>query len=154
MEDVMFRNAIYVVTCALMLQPSVIPLQAADYATAEEAKALLVKAVAAVKDDKTKALDMFDTGDGGFKDRDLYVFCANISDGILTAHPTNKGKELRDIVGKKGSPFGQEIMDKADDTIREITYWWPRPNSDVPVEKTTFYTKAGDQVCGVGYYKS
>ena len=24
--------------------------------------------------------------------------------------------------------------------------------SDVPVEKTTFYTKAGDQICGVGYY--
>jgi hypothetical protein len=22
----------------------------------------------------------------------------------------------------------------------------------VPVEKTTFYTKAGDQICGVGYY--
>jgi len=45
-------------------------------------------------------------------------------------------------------------MDKADDTIREITCWWPRPNSDVCVEKTTFYTEAGDQICGVGYYKS
>ncbi len=150
----MFRNTVSVVTCAAILLSSAISAQAAEYGTAEEARALLIKAVAAVKDDKAKALDMFSTGDGGFKDRDLYVFCANISDGILTAHPTNKGKELRDIVGKKGSPFGQEIMNKADDTIRELTYWWPRPDLDVPVEKTTFYTKAGDQICGVGYYMS
>jgi hypothetical protein len=46
--------------------------------TAEEAKAMLVKAVAAVKTDKAKALDMFNKGEGGFKDRDLYVFCAPI----------------------------------------------------------------------------
>jgi len=149
----MFRSALYIVICAAILQSSAISALAAKYGTAEEAKNLLIKAVAAVKEDKTKALDMFNTGDDGFKDRDLYVFCANVSDGILTAHPTNKGKELRNIVGKKGSPFGQEIMDKADETIREITYWWPRPGSDVPVEKTTFYTKAGDQICGVGYYK-
>ena len=31
--------------------------------------------------------------------------------------------------------------------------WWPRPGSDKPLEKTTFYTKAGDQICAVGYYK-
>ena len=97
---------------------------------------------------------MFNTGEGGFRDRDLYVFCANASDGILTAHPTNKGKELRDIIGKKGDPFGEEIMEKATDgTIKEVTYWWPRPGSDEATEKTSFYTKAGDQICGIGYYK-
>jgi hypothetical protein len=42
--------------------------------TAVEARAMLTKAVAAVKEDKTKALDMFDKGGGGFRDRDLYVF--------------------------------------------------------------------------------
>jgi hypothetical protein len=31
----------------------------------------------AVKADKTKALDVFNKGGGGFNDRDLYVFCAN-----------------------------------------------------------------------------
>jgi hypothetical protein len=46
------------------------------YGTSEEAKAMLEKAVAAVKQDKAKALDMFNNGEGGFKDRDLYVFCA------------------------------------------------------------------------------
>jgi cache domain-containing protein len=101
-----------------------------------------------------QALEMFNKGEGGFKDRDLYVWCANASDGILTAHPTNKGKELRDIEGKEGAPFGQDIMKKAaEGTIKEVTYWWPRPGSDKPMEKTTFYTKAGDHICGVGYYK-
>ena len=126
----------------------------ADFGTAEEAKAMLEKAVAAVKENKAKALDMFNKGEGGFKDRDLYVFCANASDSILTAHPTMKGKQLRDILGKKGYPLGQEIMQKATEgTIGEVTYWWPRPGSDKPLAKTTFYTKAGDQICAVGYYK-
>ena len=41
--------------------------------------------MAAVKEDKVKALDMFNNGEDGFKDRDLYVWCANASDGIITA---------------------------------------------------------------------
>src|SRR5262245_48712605 len=65
----------------------------ADYGTAEEAKAMLERAVAAVKENKAKALDMFNKGEGGFKDRDLYVYCANASDGIFTAHPMLKGKQ-------------------------------------------------------------
>ena len=86
---------------------------AAQYGTADEARAMLDKAVAAVKQDKTKALDMFNKGEGGFKDRDLYVFCANASDGVITAHPTHKGEQLADIKGKKGFPLGQEMMQKA-----------------------------------------
>src|SRR5262245_29703792 len=124
---------------------------AAQYATA---KAMLEKAVAAVKEDKAKALDMFNKGEGGFRDRDLYVFCANASDGIFTAHPHLKGKHLQELKGKKGYPFGQEMMQKASEgTIAEVHYWWPRPGMDKPLLKTTFYTKVGDQICGVGYYK-
>jgi len=115
---------------------------------------MLERAVAAVKEDKAKALDMFNKGEGGLKDRDLYVFCANASDGILTAHPYLKGEHLQDIKGKKGFPLGQEIMQNATEgTIKEVTYWWPRPGSDKALGKTTFYTKVGDQNCGVGYYK-
>ena len=102
------------------------------YGTSEEAKAMLEKAVAAVKQDKAKALDMFNKGEGGFKDRDLSVFCANASDGIMTAHPYGyKGKQLREIFGKKGYPFGQEVMEQATEgEIKEVSYWWPRPGSD------------------------
>jgi hypothetical protein len=125
-----------------------------QYGTEKEAKAMLEKAVAAVKENKAKALDMFNKGEGGFKDRDLYVFCANASDGILTAHPYLKGQNLQDIKDKKGSPFGQEIMrTAAEGKINEVTYWWPRAESDKPLEKHAFFTKVGDQNCVVGYYK-
>jgi hypothetical protein len=49
-----------------------------DHGTADEAKAMLAKAVAALKADKQKTLDLF-------FDRDLYVFCANVSDGKSVA---------------------------------------------------------------------
>jgi hypothetical protein len=46
--------------------------------------------------------------------------------------------------GKHGAPLGETIMENATEgTIKETTYWWPRPGSDKPLEKTTFYTKAG-----------
>ena len=97
---------------------------------------------------------MFNKGEGGFKDRDLYVFCANALDGTLTAHPYLKGEHLQDIVGKKGYPLGKEIMRSAvEGQIKQLSYWWPRPGSDKPLEKHTFYTKVEGQNCGVGYYK-
>ena len=102
----MFRLAAFV---ALLLFAAVGTSWAAQYGTSEEAKAMLEKAVAAVKQDKAKALDMFNKGEGGFKDRDLYVFCANASDGILTAHPYLKGEHLQDIKGKKGYPLGKAV---------------------------------------------
>jgi len=42
------------------------------------------------------------------------------------------------------------MQNAAEGTIKETTYWWPRPGSDEPFEKTTYYTKVGDQICGVG----
>ena len=142
----MLRKAVFAVVAVLILSAAP-TLAETQFATPEEAKSLLEKAVAAVKEDKAKAFEMFATGDG------LYVWCANASDGILTVHPTNKGKDRRDIKGKQGAPFGETIMQNAaEGTIKETTYWSPRPGSDEALEKTTYYTKVGDQVCGVGYY--
>ena len=124
----MARNLSFVVSFAIILVLSISgSVAAADFGTAEEAKAMLERAVVAVKEDKAKALDMFNKGEGGFKDRDLYVWCANASDGIVTAQPyMNRGKQLRDIKGKHGAPFGETIMQNATEgTIKETTYWWP-----------------------------
>jgi Single Cache domain 2 len=155
MEAAMSRNLVVIVGyAAVLVSVTVISAPAAQYGTEQEAKAMLEKAVVAVKEDKAKALDMFNKGEGGFKDRDLYVFCANASDGTLTAHPSLKGEHLQDIKGKKGFPLGQEIMKTATEgEISEVTYWWPRPGADKPLEKHTFYTKVEDQNCGVGHYK-
>ena len=74
-----------VLTAALALSTAV--FAQAQFGTAAEAKAMLEKAVAAVKADKAKALAMFIKGEGGFKDRDLYPFCFSIADGKLDAAP-------------------------------------------------------------------
>ena len=151
----MLRNLAFLIGRALLLVLfTTASVWAAEYGSADEAKTMLERAVAAVKEDKAKALDMFNKGEGGFKDRDLYVFCANASDGVMTAHPYLKGEHLQDIVGKKGFPLGKAIMETAaEGKIQSVTYWWPRPGTETPLEKHTFYTKVGDQNCGVGYYK-
>jgi hypothetical protein len=156
MEEVMLRNLALVVGYAAVLALfTAAPVPAAQFGTAEEAKAMLERAVAAVKEDKAKALDMFNKGEGGFKDRDLYVFCANASDGIITAQPYgDKGKQLKDIQGMHGGSLGETLMQNATEgTIKETTYWFPRHPTGELLEKTVFYTKAGDQICAVGYYK-
>ena len=154
LEETMFRLTTFVALQIALLSVAIDPTKAAEYGTADEAQAMLEKAVAAVKQDKAKALDMFNKAEGGFRDRDLYVSCANASDGVVTAHPYLKGEHLQDIKGKKGYPLGQEMMQNATEgTIKQVTYWWPRPGSDTSLEKTTFYTKVGDQICSVGYYK-
>src|SRR5437879_3166943 len=64
--------------------------------TDDEAKALLQKAAIAVKADKAFALAKFDDPNGGFKDRDLYVFCFDRRSGtILAGQPATKGRDVR-----------------------------------------------------------
>ena len=133
---------------ALLLLGTANARQASEYGTAEEAKAMLNRVVTALKEDKKKALEDFNSGNGGFKDRDLYVLCANASDGTITATPTSNGKNLKDFAP------GQEVVHTATEgQVKEITYWWPRPGSIRPLKKHTFYTKVADQICGVGYWE-
>ena len=125
----------------------------AQYGTAAEAKAMLEKAATAVKADKAKALAQFAKGEGGFKDRDLYPFCGG-ADGNFTAHPTLTGKSLKDLKDKAGKALGAEMYKVATEgKVSEVSYMWPRPGGTDPVQKVSFVTKVGDQVCAVGYYK-
>lgn len=126
---------------------------AGDFGTADEAKAMLEKAVAAVKANKAEALAQFTKGEGGFKDRDLYPFCGG-PDGNFTAHPSLVGKSLKDLKDKAGKALGEDIYATAKEgAIGEVAYMWPRPGTDEPVQKISFVTKVDDQVCAVGYYK-
>jgi signal transduction histidine kinase len=123
--------------------------------TAAEAKAMLEKAVAAVKADKAKALASFLAGTDGFKDRDLYPFCFNISDGVVQAGPPSvMGKDSRTFKDATGKAFGDEIFKAAQDgKINEVSYMFPKPGQTEPSPKVSFVTKVADLGCGVGYYK-
>jgi len=130
--------------------------------TATEAKAMLDKAVVAVKADKAKTLDMINKEEGGFLDRDLYVFCFNSGDGKLVAtgstNPASKkliGQDARTLKDAAGKMFGQELYDAAKEgQITEVSYMFPKPGTDTtPVAKISLVTRVGDVACGVGYYK-
>jgi signal transduction histidine kinase len=126
---------------------------AGEFGTADEAKAMLDKAVKELKADKAAALAKFTKGEGGFKDRDLYPFCGG-PDGNFTAHPSLVGKSLKDLKDKSGKPLGEEIYKTAQEgKVSQVSYMWPRPGQQEPVQKVSFVTKVGDQVCAVGYYK-
>ena len=127
---------------------------AAEFGTAAEAKAMLEKAVADVKANKSAALAQFAKGEGGYKDRDLYPFCGG-PDGNFTAHPTLTGKSLKDLKDKEGKALGEVMYKEAKEgTISEVSYMWPRPGTTEPlVQKVSYFTKVGDQICAVGFYK-
>jgi len=127
---------------------------AADYGTAAEARAMLDAAVVEVKADPAAAIGKFNDPNGPFRDRDLYVFCANLDDGVITAHPNIVGTDLRALKDVDGKPFGAEMLDGArEGEITEVTYMWPRPDGGDPVAKNSYVIGLGEQICGVGYYK-
>ena len=159
----MIRRFAIAATSAAALTLSTMALAQQAGGTADEAKAMLMKAVAAVKADKAKALDMFNKGEGGFLARDLYVFCGNVSDGkaVAIGNPNAKqllgvdAKTLKDATGKL---FGVEIAtayQKPEGVITEVNYMFPRPGPDkTPVQKVSLVTRVSDDLgCGVGYYK-
>jgi hypothetical protein len=163
-EETMIRTFIIAAASAAVvaLSPTAFAQQPSQYGNADEAKAMLVKTVAAVKADKTKALDMFNKGEGGFLDRDLYPFCFNISDGktVALANPNAKqliGNDTRNLKDPTGKAFGLELYaaaQKPEGQITEVSYMFSKPGPDPkPVPKVSYVTRVGDLGCGVGYYK-
>jgi hypothetical protein len=154
-ENVMNRRlfASAVAASALLISAGLATAQ--QLGTAAEAKAMLEKAVAALKASETDALAKFNSPTGGYRDRDLYVFCFNISDGKFTAHVNQKlvGTDARALkVGDQ--PVGQMVYNAAKDgTITTVDYNFPKPGTTDPVPKESFMKRVGNEGCGVGYYK-
>ena len=125
-----------------------------EHGTEAEAIALLDRALVELKADNDAAIAKFNDPKGGFQDRDLYVFCADLGDSILIAHANLVGTNLRELKDSHGKPFGAEMLDTpVEGQITEIEYMWPRPSGGDPVDKISRITKIGDLMCGVGYYK-
>jgi signal transduction histidine kinase len=127
---------------------------ASDKGTPEEAKALLQKAVAAMEADQEAALAAFADREGGFVDRDLYVFCFT-SDGDITAHidPSLVGQNARPLTDPDGLAVGEKLVAIAQEGGGELEYKWQNPVSGEVETKVSYLARAGDQTCGVGAYK-
>jgi signal transduction histidine kinase len=129
---------------------------AADMATPDEAKALSQKAQAAVNEmGKDKAFAAFAAPDGGFKSKDLYVFCMDM-DGVMlhTVKPDLIGKNLLDF-----NKYGDELFKNMVATVKAsgegwVDYKWPYPGTEEIRDKTSYVmTNKEGFFCGVGAYK-
>ena len=147
------KKPITVLMVAVFLMVAAGVASATEFGSREQAKAMLERAIAVLKADKERALDLFTSGDGGFIDRDLYVFCGG-PDGMLTAHPYFMGINLKAFKDKTGMAVGEEVYASAKEgEVSEISYKWLQPGGgDEQADKVSLYTKVDDQVCGVGFY--
>jgi hypothetical protein len=116
---------------------------------------MLDRAIVDLKADPAGAVIKFNRPDGGYRDRDLYVFCIDATTGLRVAHVITEsiGKNLRLTTEKDGSPLGQKIFDAVnrvrDGEIDTVSYNWPRPGSTTPVRKESYVTRIGNVGCGV-----
>ncbi|MDR3423399.1 MAG: cache domain-containing protein [Xanthobacteraceae bacterium] len=141
---------------ALALLWSALSAGAQQLGTAHEAKAMLERAVVALKADQANALSEFnDKSNKQFHENDLYVFCFNATTGNTLAHPNPAlmGTDVR-AFRFKDDPIGQRLFDAAKGAgIATVDYVFPKPGTIEPVPKESFVTRIGDLGCGVGYYK-
>jgi signal transduction histidine kinase len=152
----MFRRRIVGSLSAAALIVAIAASAQGQFGTTAEAKAMLERAVDALKANQAAALAKFNAGDSAFKDRDLYVFCFDMNTGIFSAHVNKSlvGTDVRALKEKDGAPLGQKVFDAAKaGSIATVSYNFPKPGTADPVPKESFVTRVADQGCGVGYYK-
>jgi hypothetical protein len=144
-----------VFAAAVALAPAAFAQQG-QFGSAAEAKAMLERAIVELKVNDAAAIEKFNKGEAGFRDRDLYLFCFKMNDGKVVAHvaPDQIGVDVRTVKDTTGKVFGRDLYDGAkENLITEVSYMYPRPGSDVPAQKESYVTRVGNTGCGVGYYK-
>ena len=152
----MKKNVLVVGLMGVTLIGSALSVLAQQFGTAAEARAMLDRAVTELKSNEAAALAKFnDKENKQFRDRDLYVFCFNVSDGKFTAQPNPSimGTDVR-ALKVKDDPLGQRLFDQVKEgTVTTVEYNFPKPGTTEPVPKESYIIRVGGQGCGVGYYK-
>ncbi|WP_377703575.1 cache domain-containing protein [Pseudoduganella sp. UC29_71] len=134
------------------------PAYAADKGSANEAVAMVKKAVALIKSDgKEKAFAAFsDPANKDFHDRDLYIYVYDLN-GVAVAHGVNPklvGKNLLDMKDNEGKPMIQEMVKVAKEKGSGwVDFKWPNPVTKAVESKSGYVERAGDLLVGSGVYK-
>ena len=147
MSETLFAAAI----TTLMLLWSAESVSAQQLGTVEEAKAMLDRAISALKSNEATALSEFnDPNNKQFHDRDLYVFCYNMPDGKITTYesPALLSVDVRTLALKD-----EAVQNSPEGSVVTTDYNFPKPGTTEPVPKQTLETRIGNQGCGVTYYK-
>ena len=126
-----------------------------------DGKAMLERAIAALKANEAAALKAFnDEKNKDFRDRDLYVYCFSLPDGNITAYqsPVMIGTNVKELKVPPNNPVGQRAYDAvakaAEGEIVSFTYDFPKPGTKALAPKETLEVRIGKQACGVSYFKA
>jgi cytochrome c len=148
----MLRLAGYL--CALFLLLTGVAVAQDSRGTADEAKAMVAKAIAAFDTDAAAALTAITAPSKTFIDRDLYVFVFDkeklVAHGFDEKLVGTKPDTLVDVNGKK---FGVEFIEKATPEGVWVDYVWRDPISGKDVAKSSWVVAHKDHVFGTGIYK-
>jgi hypothetical protein len=130
------------------------------FGTADEAQAILGRAIEALRADKVTALKAFnDEKNTRFRERDLYVFCFTLPDGIFTAFesPALLGTNVRDLKLPPNDAIGLRAYDAVanapEGSLVTTDYDFPKPGSKIAAVKQSLEVRVGNQACGVTYFK-
>jgi cytochrome c len=126
-----------------------------QFGTAGEAKAMLERAITQLKSNEAAALAKFNKGESGFKDRDLYVFCFDMTTSKFAAGIQSLvGTDVKALKEEDGSPVGEKVLNAAKEgSITLVAYNFSKPGATDPAPKESYVTRVGNQGCGVGYFE-
>jgi hypothetical protein len=133
-----------------------LPASAAERGTAEEAQALVEKAIARYKEvGAEKTFAEINAPGGTFVDRDLYVFVIGPSPGHkIIAHGADKSRVGMTLVGEvdvDGKAFGDEMI-AATAEGNWVDYKWMNYTTKKAEPKKSFVKNVDGYVFGAGYY--
>jgi cytochrome c len=152
----MKHQAVYWSAAVVFMLALKCPGLAAESTSAEEARALLNRAVTYFdKNGAARAFCAFNDPKGAFHKGPLYIFAINM-DGVYFAHsaaPTLIGTSLRDTRDAAGHPIGDLVMGAvATQDSAEVDYMWLNFETNKVEKKHAFLRKMERFVLGVGYY--
>lgn len=128
---------------------------AADRGTPDEAKTLVAKAAAHMKEvGAEKAIVDFNAPAAGYQDRDLFVFVYSPDGKVICAPgiPHLVGRDATALKDVDGKEFGKMIIAAAGGGGGWAEYRMANPATKKTEAKKTYAVKEGDYVLGVGAY--
>jgi uncharacterized protein len=160
LEDLMRAAAVIcsaLVLGALLAATSILPAQAVDFGTRDEAVAMVKRIQEKFKKEGPDATFRA-INNGQFNDRDLYPFVHTI-DGTLHvangAWPGIRGKNLHDMRDQDGKFTTQDFMRIASTPPYHgwSDFRWRNPQTGSVDDKSAWIERMGDYFVGVGIYK-
>jgi cytochrome c len=94
-----------------------------------------------------KAVEQFQSSQGPFRHKELYVFVLNLSGEMIVhgASPRMAGTTLIDRTDPEGKAFAKEIIDGAKTKGNGwVDYKWTNPTTGKVVSKATYYVKSSE----------